>query len=191
MDYKDLQDILSTLDYTSYKLETLYVENEGEVTDETELLEGQVEAMKTLLNGEGVDFLGRWLKGKEDKKKAIKAEKDCLTRQIEAIDKTISFIKAKINEVMVATGCEKVKGSLGYSFATTVSTTTSVDKDLLNELYGMRLKEACLEVGIPDDVTVTLGASVSKVPEGEELPIYYERTETPTVRFTKPRASKE
>ena len=191
MDYKDLQDILSTLDYTSYKLETLYVENEGEVTDETELLEGQVEAMKTLLNGEGVDFLGRWLKGKEDKKKAIKAEKDYLSRQIEAIDKTISFIKAKINEVMVATGCEKVKGSLGYSFATTVSTTTSVDKDLLNELYGMRLMEACLEVGIPDDVTVTLGASVSKVPEGEELPVYYTRTETPTVRFTKPRASKE
>lgn len=191
MDYKDLQDILSTLDYTSYKLETLYVENEGEVTDETELLEGQVEAMKTLLNGEGVDFLGRWLKGKEDKKKAIKAEKDYLSRQIEAIDKTISFIKAKINEVMVATGCDKVKGSLGYSFATTVSTTTSVDKDLLNELYGLRLWEACLEVGIPEDVTVTLGASVSKVPEGEELPLYYKRTETPTVRFTKPRASKE
>ena len=88
MDYKELQDILSTLDYTAYKLESLYVENEGEVTDETELLEGQVEAMKTLLNGEGVDFLGRWLKGKEDKKKAIKAEKDYLTRQMEAIDKT-------------------------------------------------------------------------------------------------------
>ena len=191
MDYKEMQDILSSLDYTSYKLETMYTENEGEVTDETELLEGQVSAMKALLNSEGVDFLGRWLKGKEDKKKAIKAEKDYLSRQIEAIDKTIAFIKAKINEVMTATGCEKVKGELGYSFATTVSTTTSVDKDLLNELYGMRLKEACLEVGIPDDVTVTLGASVSKVPEGEELPIYYTRTETPTVRFTKPRASKE
>ena len=191
MDYKEMQDLLSSLDYTSYKLEKMYTENEGEVTDETELLEGEVSAMKALLNSEGVDFLGRWLKGKEDKKKAIKAEKDYLSRQIEAIDKTIAFIKAKINEVMTATGCEKVKGELGYSFATTVSTTTSVDKDLLNELYGLRLKEACLEVGIPEDVTVTLGASVSKVPEGEELPVYYNRTETPTVRFTKPRASKE
>ena len=190
MDYKELQDILSTLDYTSYKLENLYVENEGEVTEETELLEGQVEAMKTLLNGEGVDFLGRWLKGKEDKKKAIKAEKDYLTRQIEAIDKTISFIKAKINEVMSATGCEKVKGELGYSFATTVSTTTSVDKDLLRDIYQARVEDAVKDI-LPDDVTVTLSASVSKVAEGAELPEYYTRTETPTVRFTKPRATKE
>ena len=39
MDYKELQDILSTLEYTSYKLEETYVENEGEVTEETELME--------------------------------------------------------------------------------------------------------------------------------------------------------
>ena len=34
MDYKELQDILSTLDYSSYKLEQTYADNEGEVTDE-------------------------------------------------------------------------------------------------------------------------------------------------------------
>ena len=190
MDYKELQDILSTLDYTAYKLESLYVENEGEVTDETELLEGQVEAMKTLLNGEGVDFLGRWLKGKEDKKKAIKAEKDYLTRQMEAIDKTVDFIKAKIREVMVATGCEKVKGELGYSFATSTSKTTEADKDLLREMYQAKV-DAALDGILPADVTVTLSASVSKVAEGSELPEYYTRTETPTVKFTKPRAAKE
>ena len=94
MDYKEMQDLLSSLDYTSYKLETMYTENEGEVTDETELLEGQVSAMKALLNSEGVDFLGRWLKGKEDKKKAIKAEKDYLSRQIEAIE---AFVAARNN----------------------------------------------------------------------------------------------
>ena len=106
MDYKELQDILSTLEYTSYKLEETYVENEGEVTEETELMEGEITAMKTLLNTEGVDLLGRWLKGKEDRKKALKAEKDYLTRQMEAIDKTIEFIKTKMNEVMTATGQE-------------------------------------------------------------------------------------
>ena len=58
MDYKELQDILSTLEYTSYKLEETYVENEGEVTEETELMEGEITAMKTLLNTEGVDLLG-------------------------------------------------------------------------------------------------------------------------------------
>lgn len=190
MNYDDLNDILSSLDYASYKLEQTYAENEGEVTDETELMEAEISALRTLLNTEGVDFLGRWLKGKEDKKKAIKAEKDYLTRQMEAIDNTIAFIKAKIHEVMKATGCEKVKGTLGYTFATTVSTKTEVDKDLLKELYQEKVEKALWGI-IPEDVTVTLSASVSKLGEDEELPGYYHRTETPTVRFTKPRAAKE
>ena len=189
MDYKELNDILSSLDYASYKLEETYAENEGEVTEQTELMEAEITAMKTLLNGEGVDFLGRWLKGKEDKKKALKAEKDYLTRQMDAIDNTISFIKAKIHEVMEATGCEKVKGSLGYCFATTVSTTTSVDKDILRDHYQSLVEEAVKDI-LPADVSVSLSASISKF-DGELLPIYYDRTETPTIRFTKPRAKKE
>lgn len=190
MDYKELQDILSTLEYTSYKLEETYVENEGEVTEETELMEGEITAMKTLLNTEGVDLLGRWLKGKEDKKNALKAEKDFLTRQMEAIDKTIDFIKSQMFKVMVATGQEKIKGSLGYTFATAISTKTEVDKDLLREYYQEAVENALKDI-LPADVSVTLTASVSKVEEGAELPNYYNRTETPTIRFTKPRAKKE
>ena len=190
MDYKELQDILSTLDYTSYKLEETYVENGGEVTEETELMEGEITAMKTLLNTEGVDLLGRWLKGKEDRKKALKAEKDFISRQMEATEKTISFIKSQINKVMVATGQEKIKGSLGYSFATTTSTKTDVDKDLLNEAYLAKVQDAVKDI-LPADVSVSLSASVNKVEEGAELPNYYNRTETPTIRFTKPRAKKE
>ena len=190
MDYKELQDILSTLEYTSYKLEETYVENEGEVTEETELMEGEITAMKTLLNTEGVDLLGRWLKGKEDRKKALKAEKDYLTRQMEAIDKTIEFIKTKMNEVMTATGQEKIKGSLGYSFALSTSTKTEVDKEMLKEYFQEAVNEALKDI-LPADVSVTLTASVSKLEEGAELPDYYSRTETPTIRFTKPRAKKE
>lgn len=190
MDYKELQDILSTLEYTSYKLEETYVENEGEVTEETELMEGEITAMKTLLNTEGVDLLGRWLKGKEDRKKALKAEKDYLTRKMEAIDKTIEFIKTKMNEVMTATGQEKIKGSLGYSFALSTSTKTEVDKEMLKEYYQEAVNEALKDI-LPADVSVTLTASVSKLEEGAELPDYYNRTETPTIRFTKPRAKKE
>ena len=191
MDYKELQDILSTLEYTSYKLEETYVENEGEVTDETELMEGEITAMKTLLNTEGVDILGRWLKGKEDRKKALKAEKDYLTRQMEAIDKTIEFIKTKMNEVMTATGQEKIKGSLGYSFALSTSRTTEVDKDLLNEWYKQDIENALIELGIPNGVTFTLGAKVSDVPEDEDLPSCFKVNEKATIRFTKPRAKKE
>ena len=190
MDYKELQDILSTLEYTSYKLEETYVENEGEVTEETELMEGEITAMKTLLNTEGVDLLGRWLKGKEDRKKALKAEKDFLTRQMEAIDKTIEFIKSNIRLVMDATGQEKIKGENGYSFATDTSTKTEVDKELLKEYFQERVNEALKDI-LPPDVSVILTASVSKLEEGAELPDYYNRTETPTIRFTKPRAKKE
>ena len=191
MDYKEFQDIMSSLDYASYKLECAYTENEGEVTEETEMLEAEITALRTLLNTEGVDFLGRWLKGKEDKKKAIKAEKDYLTRQIEAIDKNIEFIKAKIRELMDATGCEKVKGALGYTFATTNSKKTEVDKQMLEDWYMPDIQNALTEIGIPDWVTVKLDAKVSEVPEGTELPAVFKVTETPTIRFTKPRGNKE
>ena len=190
MDYKELENAVSVLQYNTYRLEQIYVENEGEVTDETENIEQEIAALKFLLNGEGVDYLGRWLKSKEDRKKAIKAEKDYLSRQIESIDKTIEFIKGKINELMTATGCEKVKGELGYTFAATTSVKTEVDKDLLKEIYLARVTDAVKEI-LPPDVTITLGASVSRLPEGSELPEYYNRTETPSIRFTKPRSSKE
>ena len=194
MDYKELQDILSSLDYASYKLEQTYAENEGEVTEDTEMMEAEITALRTLLNTEGVDFLGRWLKGKEDRKKAIKAEKDYLSRQIDAIDNNIAFIKAKIREVMDATGCEKVRGSLGYSFSATTSTKTEVDKEVLKARYAEKAERAIREAGIPEYVTITLGASVKAFdgavyPE-EDLAIF-ETIETPTVRFTKPRGNKE
>ena len=191
MDYKELQDILSSLDYASYKLECAYTENEGEVTDETEMMEAEITALRTLLNTEGVDFLGRWLKGKEDKKKALKAEKDFVSRQIEAVDNTIAFVKAKIREVMDATGCEKVKGSLGYSFATATSKTTELDKHLLDDLYLAAIEKAIKEIGIPNWVTIKLDAKVSEVPENTALPEYFKVNEAKTIRFTKPRAAKE
>ena len=190
MDYKDFENAVSILQEKTYRLEQLYVENEGEVTEETEKMEAEIEALKFLLNGEGVDFLGRWLKSKEDRKKALKAEKDYISRQIESIEKTISFINGKIRLIMDATGCERVKGEYGYSFATYDSVKTEVDKDLLNTYYLSKVQEAVKDI-LPADVTITLGASVSKLDGGVRLPDYYKVKETPTIRFTKPRAKKE
>lgn len=190
MDYKEFKDALETLDWASYHLEETYTENEGEVTEETEKLEAEIEAIRQLLNTDGVDFLGRWLKEKEDRKKTIKAEKDFLTRQIEGLDRSIEFIKGQIRTLMDETGCEKVKGSLGYSFATSVSKKTEVDKELLNEYFKGKVEEA-VRPFLPADVTVTLGASVSRLEEDAPLPSWYHITETPTVRFTKPRSKKE
>lgn len=190
MDYKELEEKLNALVGVTIRLEDAFMENGGEVTEEIEQMMMTETDLKALLSSEGVDMLGRWLKSKEDRKKALKAEKDYVARQIEANDASIAFVKEKIMQVMAALGEEKVKGNLGYSFTATTSTTTSVDKDVLNGTYLEKVKEALTGI-LPEDVSVSLSASVSKVAEGAELPAYYSRTSEPSVRFVKPRASKE
>lgn len=190
MKYQDIQDALATLARLSYELEDKYIENEGEITEETERLEAQKAAISDLLTGEGVDMLGRWLKSKEDELKTWKDEKAFADRRIKSVKNTIDFVKAKITEIMEATGLEKVKGVF-YSFALSTSRTTEVDKDLLNEWYKQDIENALIELGIPNWVTFTLGANVSDVPEDEDLPSCFKVTEKDTVRFTKPRGGKE
>ena len=187
-----MNQVLADLDQAMVTLEETYIENEGEVTEETEQLEAQISGLKELLTKDGIDLLGAWLKAKEDRKKALKAEKDYITRQMAAIDESMEFIKEKVNQILVATGQEKVKGDRGYSFAATISTKTEVDKDVLKDIFQEEVNEAVKDI-LPPDVTITLGASVSKLPDDPDfiLPPWYNRTEKPSVRFTKPRASKE
>lgn len=194
MDYKELNQVLANLAQAMDSLENLYIENEGEVTEQTEQMEAQISGLKELLTGEGIDLLGAWLKSKEDRKKSLKAEKDYITRQMSAIDETIDFIKAKIHQVMEATGQEKIKGDRGYSFAATISTKTDVDKDVLKYNYDFKVEQAIRAAGIPDYVGFSLTASSTKAAEvgvvdGDEN--LFVTTEKPSVRFTKPRASKD
>ena len=194
MDYKELNQVLVNLDQAINTLEDLYIEGEGEVTEETEQMEDHISGLKELLTRDGIDLLGGWLKAKEDRKKTLKAEKDYITRQMAAIDESIEFIKGKVNEVLVATGQEKIKGDRGYSFAATTSVKTEVDKDVLKALYADKVEEAIRAAHVPAYVGVTLTASSTKaadlgVVEGDED--IFLTTEKPTIRFTKPRASKE
>ena len=194
MDYKELQQALSQLEEVMNNLEELYVLNEGECTEESERMEVEVDTLKELLSGDGIDMLGRWLKSKEDRKKALKAEKDYITRQMASIDKGIEYIKSMINKVMVATGLEKVKGDRGYSFATTTSTKTDINKDVLKALYADKVEEAIRSAHIPAYVGVTLTASSTKatelgVVEGDED--IFVTMSKPTVRFGKPKANTE
>jgi hypothetical protein len=194
MDYKEMNQILADLDQAMVTLEETYIENDGEVTEETEQLEAQIPGLQELLTGEGIDLLGGWLKAKEDRKKSLKAEKDYITRQMAAIDETIDFIKGKISQVLKATGQEKVKGDRGYSFTATISSKTEVDKDVLKAIYADKVEEAIRAAHVPAYVGVTLTASSTKaadlgVVEGDEE--IFVTTEKPSVRFTKPRASKE
>ena len=194
MDYKELNQVLADLDQAMVTLEETYIENEGEVTEETEQLEAKISGLQELLTGEGIDLLGGWLKAKEDRKKALKAEKDYITRQMAAIDETIEFIKTKVNQILVATGQEKVKGARGYSFTATHSVKTEVDKDVLKKNYEDKVEKAIRDAGVPLYVGVSLTASCSKVGDDgvsecdENL---FVLTEKDTVTFRKPKASKE
>lgn len=194
MEYKELQQALSQLEEVMNNLEELYILNEGECTEESERMEVEVDTLKGLLSGDGIDMLGRWLKSKEDRKKALKAEKDYITRQMASIDKGIEYIKSMINKVMVATGVEKVKGDRGYSFATTTSTKTDINKDVLKALYAAKVEEAIRSAHIPAYVGVSLTASSTKatelgVVEGDED--IFVTMSKPSVRFGKPKANTE
>lgn len=194
MEYKELQQALSQLEEVMNNLEELYIMNEGECTEESERLEVEVDTLKELLSGDGIDMLGRWLKSKEDRKKSLKAEKDYITRQMASIDKGIEYIKSMINKVMVTTGLEKVKGDRGYSFATTTSTKTDINKDVLKALYAEKVEEAIRSAHIPAYVGVTLTASSTKatelgVVEGDED--IFVTMSKPSVRFGKPKANTE
>ena len=193
MNAREIKDLMAMLSEATERQEALYIENEGEITAETEEMDAEIDAIKELLTTEGIDSLGAWLRAKEDEKKRYKAEKDYVTRKINATDKSIDYIKSLINQVMRETGVEKVKGELGYSFMAYTSDTTTVNKPNLFAKYEERLIDAMAKAGIPAYVTATLNASSSiarevGLQEGDEA--IFERHLTPTVKFGKPRASK-
>ena len=194
MNNTEIRDALSRLHEMEYILEEEYENNGGEVTEHTEEQESAIAALRELLTTEGIDSLGRWLKAKEDEIKSLKAEKDYITRKINAATGTIDYIKTQMNKILTAAQMQEIKGANGYKFQVTTSIKTEVDKEILKELFQDKVEKK-LRGGknpvIPADVTFSLGASVSLVPEGAVLPSYYIRTSSPSCKFSKPRASKE
>lgn len=172
------------------ELEEAYIENGGEVTESTEAQEAEISAIKALLtDANAIDTLGRWLKSKEDEKTARKAEKAKLDQMMKSTENTISYIKERINVACRALGIEKAKG-MCYAFTPYLSTKTEVDKETLMGRYGEIAEKALREAGIPEYVTFSLGASVSAVPEGEDLPDFFISKTEETCKFNKPRAIK-
>lgn len=190
MNNNDINAALAALNEATFLLEEEYEMNGGEVTDETEAQEEYIESLKALLEDEGIDSLGRWLKSKEDLIKTLKAERDFVTRQIKKTEDGIEYIKIQIYNVLSALGKEKVKGTF-YSFAPAISRKTEVDKEILEDKY-LAVVNNALEQILPPWVSFKLSASVKAVPgDMEELPSEFRVVETPTCKFVKPRASKE
>ena len=194
MNNKEINSLIESLNASMWAFENYMVENDGVCDEASDQMEEQIGILKELLTTEGIDSLGRWLKAKEDEIKSLKAEKDYITRKINAATGTIDYIKTQMNKILTAAQMQEIKGANGYKFQVTTSTKTEVDKEILKELFLDKVEKK-LRGGknpvIPADVTITLGASVSLVPEGQELPAYYARTETQSCKFSKPRASKE
>ncbi|MCF0229699.1 MAG: hypothetical protein HUJ76_08435 [Parasporobacterium sp.] len=195
MNAREINEQLEALHQLSWELERAYIENDGEVTENTEAVEVQMEIIRNLLEGEGVDSLGRYLKAEEDSIKAMKAEKDYVTRKIKAKEDRIEYLKELMNNVLQALGKESVKGSLGYSFKATMKDTTTIDKDILKALYADKVQQLLIAGRIPAYVTVTLNASSTKAAEyglaDETDAEIFVRSTRPSIRFTKPRAGKE
>ena len=191
MTSREIDGLLDRMRQLTGDLEAMYVENGGEVTPATEAADAEVAGIAETLLTEGVDSLGRWLRSKQDEAAAVKAEQDYLARRKKSVENTVDYIKAKITEVMAATGQTKVKGELGYAFAAYDAVKTTVDAERLSEEYGAAVEKAVRDAGIPEWVTVKLGASSALIPEGQELPDVFDRSVTPSVKFTKPRAAKE
>lgn len=190
MNNRDITAALAALEEATFILEEEYMENGGEVTEETEAQEEYIESLKALLEDEGIDSLGRWLKSKEDLIKTLKAERDSVNRQIKKTEEGIEYIKTQIFNVLTALGKEKVKGTF-YSFAPSISRKAEVDKEILEEKY-LGIVNNALEQILPPWVSFKLSASVKAVPgDMAELPSEFKVTETPSCKFVKPRAKKE
>lgn len=191
MTNKEITNAIAELYRTTSTLEELYIENGGEITEETAEKEDQLEAIKALLNGEGIDSLGRWMKAKEDERDALKAEKAAIDRRIKAVNNTLDYIKFQVGQVLRATGCEKAKG-LTYGFSVATSTTNSINYEAIEQDWGSIAEEAFREAGLPDWLHITLKTTTKELQEaGGDALGFIETTTAETCRFTKPRAVKE
>lgn len=182
MNTREINETLLALTEHCYKLEEAFVENEGEVTEETISLEDKISALQEILLNE-TDSLGRWLKSKEDQKAALKAEKAKIDSMIKATDRTIDYIKNLVDTILFATGNDKVKGVL-YGFARTSSVTHTANLDLIEDRYHEKVEE--FSKTLPVWLKVKLSPSYTLVPDGVETDEFTE-TVTPTVKFVKPR----
>lgn len=186
MDAKNIKQAIDDLAVMTYLLEEDYVNNEGEVTEETERQERQIAALKELLTNEGIDSLGHWLKAKEDEIKTLKAEKAYIDRKIKAHEQTADYIKHLGNQILKAAGLEAVKGALGYKFTRYESVKTSVVTDKLDEDWLAVVTEAARNAGLPGCIDVALKTTATRLLE-DGRDNYVNRETSDTCKFTKPR----
>lgn len=187
----EISNMLAKLYGANQALDDLYSENEGEVTQETENLEADIEVMKQILTTEGVDDLGRMMMHDQHNIEDLKAVEKHIASKRKFYERRQERIKFLAGQVLRLTGQDKVKGTLGYSFTQYVSDTCKADDAAIKELFQSKAVECLKANGFPEWITCKLSASSSLVPEGTELPEYFTRTITETAKFGKPRSAND
>ena len=190
MNNKQINEAIFELDRISWELDEALSENGGELTDDLQNSLDQRANLRLLLENEGIDSLGRWMKSIEDRKATLAAEKEKISQKMKACDNTIDYIKRQLRSIMDLLGIDKAKGTL-YTFKPCDSHKVEADKAMLKELFQAKAREATHAAGIPECVGVSLTASSKAVPEGEQLPAFFTVTDTATVTFLKPAKAKK
>lgn len=190
MEHKEIKKAMDDLAIMSYLLEDEYVNNGGEVTEETERKERQIAALRQLLTTEGIDSLGHWLNAKEDEVANLKAEKAYIDRKIKANAQTMDYIKTVANGILKAAGVEAVKGALGYKFTRYESVKTSVVAEKVDEDWLAVVTDAARNAGLPACMDVAIKTTATRLEE-DGYTQYVNKETADTCKFNKPRAAKE
>lgn len=186
---REINETLRRLQEEKWRLQQELEENEGEVTESVLTREQAIKDIKSLiLSPEGVDSLGRLIRSNKDDIETFKGEKKAVETKIKKTEGYNDWLLELVDECLKECECDKASGKLGYSFTQHTSVTTEVDKKMLKDMFYEKALEAIRATDIPQDVTITLSASVSLLPEGSERPEWYNTT---TIGRATPRMPKK
>ena len=165
-----------------------YEENGGEVTDETEGMQAELDALAQLKKQITDDIIAApdeyaaIIKNAEAQKKMLEAELKALKEeQLKAVarlqakinrkESKIDFFKDSIAEAMRAAGIEKIGGAkTDNRFSIYFSKSTAVDVDTEKALAPYQPRIAAFIQSLPSWITVKTDVSKTELKKADELP---------------------
>lgn len=194
MKTNDIKAILADLSRKKWEIENALEENGGELTPELLQEIADIDELKALLEGEGIDALGRQLKAVQDEREALKAEADAAARKVKNTKAYEDYLKWLIGQAMDALGAERVKGTY-YGFKRGTSTKGSVNTEAVDAAYLEAATEAARNAGLPDFLDVAIVTNVTRLREwaqangSDAVADFLVEETTPSLTFSKPRSN--
>lgn len=183
------KELIESLEKAKWEFECALETNGGELTLELEELEGTINNMQESLRTDGVDDLGRWLKGIQDDIATAKDEAAAAQRRVKGLQNYETYVKGLITQCMRLIGQETVKGKY-YSFTQREAVKTTIIADALNDKYLEVATKAAHAAGLPEYIDVALKTTTTLLRDNGETDVINEE-HTPSILFRKPRKSLE